>query len=249
MKESMYKYMKVGIVHFMAYPQTMKGESQILDTVRRICIDDYFNVVEITWIKDSSVREQVKKMLEASHMTVAYGGQPRLLTTGLNVNDTDETGRLQAVATLKEGIDEAYQLGAAGFAFMSGKYEDTRKDEAYQALIQSTIELCEYAKTKGNITVVHEVFDYDIDKKSLVGPVELARRYAKEITMKYDNFGLMVDLSHLPLIRESAEQAILPIREFIVHAHMGNCIVKDKNLPAYGDAHPRFGFPNGGKTM
>ena len=26
---------------------------------------------------------------------------------------------------------------------------------------------------------------------------------------------------------------------------MGNCVVKDPNLPAYGDAHPRFGFPNG----
>jgi len=29
-----------------------------------------------------------------------------------------------------------------------------------------------------------------------------------------------------------------------VHAHMGNCVVKDPSLPAYGDAHPRFGFPN-----
>jgi hypothetical protein len=26
---------------------------------------------------------------------------------------------------------------------------------------------------------------------------------------------------------------------------MGNCVVKDPSLPAYGDAHPRFGFPGG----
>ena len=92
--------------------------------------------------------------------------------------------------------------------------------------------------------VILEVFDYDIDKKSLIGPVSLAKRYAEEVRKEYDNFGLMVDLSHLPLLRESAEQAILPIKDFIVHAHIGNAVVKDTSYEAYGDEHPRFGFPN-----
>lgn len=245
MIESMYKFMKVGLIHFMAYPSTMKGEGPILETIKKIAVDDYFNAIEISWIKDAEVRKIAKKMLDTSHMTVAYGGQPRLLTTGLNINDINEEGRIKAVATLKKGIDEALEIGAVGFAFLSGKYEESKKEEAYLALIKSTKELCSYAKEKGNIRIVHEVFDYDIDKKSLVGPVELAKRYAIEITKEFDNFGLMVDLSHLPLIRETAEQAILPIKEYIVHAHMGNCVVKDSKLPAYGDVHPRFGFPGG----
>lgn len=245
MYESMHKFMKVGLIHFMAYPSTMKGEGPIVETVHKIATDDYFDAIELTWIKDEKVRQQVKKMLDASHMTVAYGGQPRLLVTGQNINDTDEEGRLKAVQNLKEGIDEAYEMGAVGFAFLSGKYEEARKEEAYQALIRSTRELCLYAKSKGNIRIVHEIFDYDIDKKSLVGPVELAKRYAEDITKEFDNFGLMVDLSHLPLLRETAEQSILPIKDYIVHAHMGNCVVKDPTLPAYGDAHPRFGFPGG----
>ena len=245
MIESMYKFMKVGLIHFMAYPSTMKGEGPILETIKKIAVDDYFNAIEISWIKDAEVRKIAKKMLDTSHMTVAYGGQPRLLTTGLNINDINEEGRIKAVATLKEGIDEALEIGAVGFAFLSGKYEENKKEEAYLALIKSTKELCSYAKEKENIRIVHEVFDYDIDKKSLVGPVELAKRYAEEITKVFDNFGLMVDLSHLPLIRETVEQAVLPIKEYIVHAHMGNCVVKDSRLPAYGDAHPRFGFPGG----
>ena len=245
MNESMDKYMKVGLIHFMAYPSTMKGEGPILETVKKIAEDSYFNAIEVTWIKDPQVRKKVKKMIETSHMKVAYGGQPRLLTTGLNVNDLNEDGRAKAVASLKEGIDEAYELGAEGFAFLSGKYEESTKEESYQALIRSTKELCGYAKSKGNIRVAHEIFDYDVDKKSLIGPAKLAKRYAEEITKEFGNFGLLADLSHLPLIHETARQAILPIREYIVHAHMGNCVVKDKSLPAYGDAHPRFGFPNG----
>lgn len=245
MNESMDKYMKVGLIHFMAYPSTMKGEGPILETVKKIAEDSYFNAIEVTWIKDPQVRKKVKKMIETSHMKVAYGGQPRLLTTGLNVNDLNEDGRAKAAASLKEGIDEAYELGAEGFAFLSGKYEESTKEESYQALIRSTRELCSYAKSKGNIRVVHEIFDYDVDKKSLIGPAELAKRYAEEIVKEFGNFGLLVDLSHLPLIHETAGQAILPIREYIVHAHMGNCVVKDRSLPAYGDAHPRFGFPDG----
>ncbi len=245
MNESMYKYMKVGLLHFMAYPATIKGEGPITETVRKIALDDYFNAIEITWIKDARAKEEVKKILSASHMTVVYGGQPRLLTTGLNINDTNEEGRQKALATLKEGIDEAYEVGAIGFAFLSGKYEENRKEDAYRALIKSTRDLCAHAKSKGNIKVVHEIFDYDIDKKSLIGPAEFAKRYAADIRKEYENFGLMVDLSHLPLIRETAEEVILPIKEYLLHAHIGNCVVKNPDLPAYGDAHPRFGFPGG----
>ena len=32
MQESMYKFMKVGLIHFMAYPQVMRGEGPILET-------------------------------------------------------------------------------------------------------------------------------------------------------------------------------------------------------------------------
>lgn len=244
MKESIYKYMKVGLIHFMAYPDTMKGEGPILETIKKIAVDDYFNAIEISWIKDPRVKEEAKKILETSHMTVAYGSSPRLLTTGLNINDLDDNVREKAVKTLKEGIDEAYYMGAKGFAYLSGKYPEDRKEEAFAALVESTKELCAYAKSKGNIKVVLEIFDWDIDKKSLIGPADLARRFAEEITKYYDNFGLMVDLSHLPLLRETPREAILPIKDYIVHAHMGNAVVADPSYEAYGDAHPRFGFPN-----
>lgn len=244
MQESMYQYMKVGTIHFMSYPATMKGEGPILETVEKIARDPYFNAIELTWIKDAAVRKAVKKMLDESHMTISYGSQPRHLTTGLNINDLDEAGREKALMSLKEGIDEAYELGAVGFAFLSGKYAEATKEQSYQALVKSTKELCRYAASKGNMRVALEVFDYDIDKKSIIGPVNLAKRFAEEIRAEHDNFGLLVDLSHLPLLRETAEQAILPVKDYIVHAHIGNAVVKDPALPAYGDAHPRFGFPN-----
>lgn len=245
MKESMHKYMKVGLIHFVAYPICINGDGPIEETLNKIALDDYFDAVEITWIKDKKTKDKVKKIIETSYLEVAYDAHPRLLTPGLNINDTDEEGRLKAVLTIKEGIDEAYEIGAKSLAFLSGKYEESKKEEAYDSLIKSTKEICKYAKSKGNLMIIHEIFDYNVDKKSLVGPVDIAKRYAEEIRKEYENFGLMVDLSHLPLLGETAEKSILPIKEFLVHAHMGNCVVKDPSFPAYGDNHPRFGFPGG----
>jgi len=245
MNEPMRKYMKVGLVHFMAYPSTIKGEGPVVETIRKVVLDDYFSAIELTTVKSKEDRLAVKKMLDTSHMTWTYGGQPRLLTTGMNINDLNEEGRQKALTNLKEGVDEAYEIGASGFAFLSGKYEEATKEQSFRALVKSTNELCAYVKSKGSMKVSLEVFDYDVDKRSLIGPADLALRYAKEVRKEHDHFGLMVDLSHIPLIHETIEESILPVKDYIVHAHIGNCVVQSPDMPAYGDVHPRFGFPNG----
>ncbi|NDL68742.1 sugar phosphate isomerase/epimerase family protein [Anaerotalea alkaliphila] len=248
MVESVHKYMKVGLIHPMAYPETLRGEGPILETIRRICMDEYFTAIEITHIADDDVRKKVAKMVDTASMAVGFSAQPMLLTRGLNINDIDEEGRAEAVRVLKGGIDEAYALGARGFAYLSGNYEENNKEAYYEALVKSTLELCDYAKEKGDLKIILEVFDFDVDKKSLIGPVDLAVRFAQDICGQRDNFGMMVDLSHLPLVREDSKTAILPLKEYLVHAHLGNAVVEE-GKEAYGDAHPRFGFPNSANDL
>jgi sugar phosphate isomerase/epimerase len=236
--------MKVGIIHSMAFPSSFNDKKSLLESFKAIALDDYFDVIEIGQIKDLETREQIKQLLEVSKLTPAYGGHSRLLSNGLNINDLNEEVRQKAVEGLKKGIDEAYYMGAVDFSFLSGHYVEEKKEEALEALVKSTKELCTYAAEKGNMLVLLEVFDYDIDKKSLLGPVELVKRYAKRVSMEHENFGIMVDLSHLPQLRETPREAILPIKEYVKHVHIGNAVVKDSSLEAYGDLHPRFGFPN-----
>lgn len=244
MIEPISHYMKVGLVHFMAFPDTMKGEGPILESVETIARDPYFEAIEMTWINDSTVRSSVGKMLRSAGMTVAYGAQPRLLTTGMNINDLDEDARQTALASLKAGVDEAVELGATGFAFLSGHYQENQLDDAMDALARSTREICRYAKEKGNLSVALEVFDYDMDKKSLIGPADRAKRFAEMIRPQYDNFGLLIDLSHIPMIHETNDEHILPLQPYLTHAHMGNTVIADPSYEAYGDTHPRFGFPH-----
>lgn len=245
MNESIYKYLKVGLIHFMAYPDTTKFNEQknLVESVKRVLVDDYFNAIEITHIEDDAQREEIKKLLEQSHMTIAYGVQPRLLGAGSNPNHLDEAERKKAEKIIMESVDEAYYLGAESIAFLAGKYDENKKDEAYEQLLKTTKNVCKYAKTK-NISITLEVFDYNVDKKALIGPATYAAQFAKEIREELDNFGLLVDLSHLPQTYESSKFAIQSMKPYIRHFHIGNCVMK-QGAVAYGDTHPRFGFPNG----
>ena len=110
------------------------------------------------------------------------------------------------------------------------------------ALVQSLDEICTYATDRG-ITVALEVFDRDIDKKCLIGPAADARELAERVKAKHPSFGLMVDLSHIPLLHESPAAALRPVADHIAHIHIGNAYMDDKTDPAYGDMHPRFGYP------
>jgi len=248
MKESIHKYFQVGTVHFMSYPQTMKGEGPLLETLRPVLADEFFDVVELTWIKDPAVRRQVRRMLEESGVKACYGAQPRLLSTGLNPNDLDESKRQLAEKSLLEAVDEAVEIGAGGVAFLAGKYDPEKISEALAQLLTTTRNICAYAK-KRDIAINLEVFDYDVDKKSLIGPAPLAAEFAAEMRRPTDNFGLMVDLSHIPQTHETSRFVIWTLRPYISHLHFGNAVLGDPANTAYGDTHPRFGFPNSANTV
>ncbi len=246
MQESIYGYMKVGVVHFMAYPATMRGEGSILKTLREIAEDDFFTAVEICHIKDEKIRKKAKKLLKASHLTIAYGTQPRLLAKKLDLNSFDKEKREEAIGEVKAGVDEAYEMEAQGLVFLSGKDPgEEKREEARTLLVSSINRICDYAESKGKLGIVLEMFDREIDKECLIGPAEDAKKVAEEIRKDCDNFGLMVDLSHPLLFNETPTQAIRPIKDYLVHAHIGNYVSRDKKHIAYGDQHPRFGIEGG----
>lgn len=239
MKDPIQKYFKLGTIQWMSHPPV---NYNVLDSIKTFACDEYFDAIEVKKFDDDETRAKARKMLQESHLKVCYGAQPRLLGPGLNPNDIDEEGRKKAEATLMEAIDEAEYLTSKGIAFLAGKWEEKTKDSAYAQLLKTTRNLCDYAKTKG-MTVEIEVFDFDMDKAALIGPAPYAAKFAADMRTTHNNFGLLVDLSHFPTTYETSKFVIQTLRPYITHFHIGNAVV-EKGCEAYGDKHPRFGFPN-----
>ena len=237
MRESIHKYFKIGTIQWMSFPR-MDGKESLMTVAR----DDFFDAIEINVNKVGGFMEEAKAILDQSHLKVCYGAQPALLGPKLNPNAVDEEARQKAEAALIESVDKAEFFGAKGIAFLSGKWAEETKEENYRQLLKTTVNVCRYAAAK-NMNVELEVFDYDVDKASLIGPAPLAARFAADMRTLCPNFGLLVDLSHFPICYESAKDVIRTCRPYITHLHFGNAVA-DPAAEGYGDLHQRLGYPN-----
>jgi len=225
----MYSAMRVGIVHFKAFPGIETGAGPIVETLEKICTDDFWTAVEVGWMKDFRVRNTARHLLDQSHLSVAYGE------------------RMKAVEAVKSSVDEARQLGAEVVRLIAGKDPgDEKREEAKKLLVDSLRQILDYAgEEKDGLAFTLKLFDRSIDKMNLIGPAGDGIDIAKAIRPDFPNFGLLSDLSHFPLLDEVPEEAIPQLAPWLDAVHLGNCAFRDKSHPAYGDIQPRFGVPGG----
>ena len=243
---SMYNNMKVGIVHFKAFPSVVNGVGPVVETLRKLVEDDFWTAIEVGMVKNVKARNEARKLLEISHMEVCYATQPKVLSNKLNLNSFDKKERNQAISSVKSAVDEAYDLTATRVRLISGKDPgEERREEAKDILVDSISEIIDYANEQGKLFFTLKIFDRDIDKCSLIGHFKDAADVAEKLSKRFDNFGLLSDLSHFPLLGEDPKDAIPLIEKYPLDFHIGNCVMKERRHPLYGDLQPRFGVPGG----
>jgi sugar phosphate isomerase/epimerase len=230
----------------MAFPQTLTGEGPIIQTLKQILTDPFFGAVEVSWVKDPQTRATVAQLLERAHLDIIFCGGPPILIDKLNLNAADAKVRGKAITECQRLIRQADGFGAKIFILCSGPDPgELARDEAREWLIDSITQLCDYAeKTAPHLCLSLEYFDRDVDKKLFIGPSREAAEIAQVVSESHANFGLTVDLSHLPLLGETAADALNLVKAHLIHVHIGNCVLEREN-PAFGDTHPRFGIPGG----
>lgn len=250
MQASMYEYMKIGIVQFKAFPECVNGVGPFEKTVSQLCEDDFFTAIEMGTIKDVQQRQEVRKLLDQSGMEVVYATQPVMFPNKLNLNHLDKGERTKAIKAVFNCLREAYDIGATSFRIPAGKDPGPEKrEEAKKLLIDSFSQILEKAKEFGNPLVTLKIFDRDVDKESLIGPAPDALDIAEALSPTYDKFALLTDLSHFPLLREEIEYTLTTLQKYLKAFQIGNCVIKDRLSPMYGDLQPRFGVPGGEVDM
>jgi len=245
MKDSWQAYMQIGVVHAMLFPDCLSGHGPLVETLQVICRDPFFEAVDVNPMYDAPQRAECAALLRDSRLTVAYGCQPLQLSQGLDLNAADAGRREAAVSALVACLDQAKELGAARFVVMSGRnVPAAERRGAVDRLLASLRRICLEARDRAGLPVTLEIFDHDVDKKALVGPCELAAQVAREMRRDFPDFGLLHDLSHIYLCRETPDRHFPLIREYLAAMHLGNSVSRPGH-PQFGDTHPLFGIPGG----
>ena len=242
---------KLGVVQFMAFPNSDRDPEALLASLKAIALDADFSLVEVTRMPDQETLTKVRSLLESARLDCGFAATPVILRQGLNPSATDETVRESAVDELKKCVDEAIALGAKTLTLMSGPFSGNEASEL-RAFVKTLDEICAYAADRSSsepLLVLVEPFDRNVDKKALVGPSSLAGELASEMMSRHRNFGLLIDLSHLPLLGETVDECLVSLpSESVRHVHIGNCVTAPDD-PLYGDQHPPFGYPKGENSV
>lgn len=239
--------MDLGIVHALAFPECRMGDGPVIETLTQIVNDADFGAIEIAPVRDPAVRERARALLSWSGLQVVYLPILPMLFDGIEIASDNVGRREEARRRLHDLIDEAIAFDST--MAMIGTPPDPGPEArapVIERLVEDIQELCDYADTRSTNRRLHitlEPFDRDVEKKRIIGPTIEAAALADAVDR--DNFGLTVDLSHLPLLDETAEHAIWAAGQHLIHAHIGNCVIDDRDCPFYGDFHPRFGHPLG----
>lgn len=236
---------KVGIVLFMAFPETLKGE-KVLESVEEIVSDDYFDVLEVP-AYEGEVLRKIVKVAEERDVDVYLALQPEVLVYKANINSLDENERKRAVERIKEKLNIAANAGIKNSAICSGPTVSPADSmKAKESLVKSFVEMLSEAEKLG-MSLLLETFDVEYDKRLLIGPLregaEVIRRLREEHGFK--NTGLLWDLSHAPLLNEKPED-LKEFADVLSHIHIGCAKSTDEGLK---DWHPGFYTPGAINTV
>ncbi|MCC7359196.1 MAG: sugar phosphate isomerase/epimerase [Anaerolineales bacterium] len=236
-----------GVVHPLIFLECRNGEGPILETLPTIVNDTTFGAVEIAPIKNAEVRQKAKALIASAQMQVVYLAVLPIILEKLELGSADAGRRQAAVERVQTLLDEAIDFGAT-LAMVQGPLDTAVGERAATTarLAEDLAALCDYATArsqKRQLFLTLENFDRDIEKKRLIGPTAEAAALAQAVDRP--NFGLTIDLSHLPLLGESSAEALRTAEPYLIHAHCGNCVIDHPGHALYGDFHPRFGHPLG----
>lgn len=243
----LHNFMEVGIVQFMIFPECILGTGPIVETVSILAEDTFFSFLELGNIDSPTTRKQIVSILSQAQISVEFDGQPFTLLPGFDLEAESSLQRCRAIDAMKQAIDQAAELGSPTCGVMSGKFypRNISVADAVDRLQESLLKLCHYAQ-QYDITMCLENFDQEpYSKDCLVGPTSMAAELACAIKSEADNFGLLPDLSHVPILKETPTQMVEAAKDHIVRTQIGNGSA-DPYCSHYGDNHPYFGAPGTG---
>lgn len=245
MNDDLRQYARVGLVHHMLYPRCMEDPDDHLQTlsafVQRADIETFDCCLPyggerraklIPLIRDSGK----EAIVFATHLFP-------LRKLGFTTPAPHEQAQVRMI--VEDMIEQAVAIGATGFIFASGGPAPAQAGPEHHAAFRDFCCWLTQALAPHGITALLEPFDTDVDKKFLYGSTENCVGLIESLGPATTNFGIELDVAHLPLMRESFEDAIRTVAPHLKRVHLGNCVLADPSHPRYGDTHPPVGFESG----
>lgn len=245
MLNSIREYARIGLVHHMLYPECGQDPAGHAATLTHLAARTDIDTLDCCMPYDPAARAKLIPALKECGKTDITFAAHFFPLRKLSFCSPVITEQEQARMVVRDMVECAASVGATGFIFASGGPPPAEAGpEHYEAFAAFCRWLCGTLKPH-SITALLEPFDTTIDKCFLYGPTADCVKLIESLEPEVDNLGIELDVAHLPLMNESFSEAIRNVAPYLKRVHLGNCVLRDKTHPRYGDTHPPIGLPGG----
>ena len=245
MKEPLRKFARLGLSHFMFYPKCMEDSDDHVRTLEALvkrsdietfdCFIPYGQQRQERLIR--AIRQSGKEDIGYFIHHFPYGK--------LSMASPSPFEQHQTRLIVEEMIPQCVACGAKTLTIASGPPSpEVATQDHYASFAAFCRWLCGELRPHG-IALLIEPVDTTVDRKFLYGSTASCVALVESLKTDADNFGILLDLSHLPLMAETSSHAVKTVAPHLKRVHLGSCVMQDKNHPRYGDRHVPIDFEGG----
>lgn len=239
------QFARLGLVHHMLYASSLRDPDTHVSTLETLIRHPDIETLDCCLPDGRARQDRLVRAIRASnkeHINFAVHLFPY---AELNLATPSAAEQRRVRLIMEDFINQAAAIGATGFIFAAGGPPANQATTAHHHAFANFCRwLCERLAPHG-IDALLEPFDFDFDKCFLHGPIDRTLELIEEVAADFPNFGLELDMAHLPLMREPFVSAIERSASWLKRVHLGNCVMRDETDPFYGDRHPPIGYPGG----
>ena len=230
-----------GVNHMFMYPDSIVNRDVHTKTLKLLAENPDFDALD-AWVWRGEASKEEIKILRDSGKVINYNIGDRFGEDIALPSSVDAEHRQRAYDLMMREIEYGLEVGSKKIIFGSGPDVPDDRDGAKERFFEHIAKVM--SNLPKDVELAFEPTDRDIDKFFLYGPlgetVEFIKKMRTEVS---SNIGLLLDMCHVPIIHETLDSAVEKGIEVLNHIHLGNCVIKTKQNPYYGDKHPPFGYP------
>lgn len=243
MNEPLRKYAKLGLAHFMLWPDCVIRDKILTETLPLILDRTDIEVIDYCLPYDEALRNSLARKVRDSGKEACYI-MFHFPFTKISLGSPAANDRGLSRLLLRNQIDAAVASGATSIVTASGPdCGDADRPEWMRSFAEMLQWFCAQSKQHG-LTVQLESFDRNFDRKFLAGPTAECVELIESLAPGTDNLRLQLDTSHVRLMGESFKHAIGEAGKHLSRLHVANTVMGDRSNPFFGDRHPPFGYPD-----
>ena len=233
----------LGINHQFLYPEAITDQASHTKSLKQLSSFDCIDALDC-WIWRGTAAKEEAAILRDSGKIINYNIGDRSGESVCRCASDAKSEIDYAYSTVMREIEYALSLNSKKIVFATGPDYPKDRTGATDRFFEFVMRLL--TEIPKDVTLALEPTDRDIDKHFLFGPLCETVAFIKRVRAAGgENFGLLLDMCHVPLMHETLDTALKKADDTLVHIHLGNCVIRDKSDPLYGDKHPAWGYTGG----